>query len=134
MAQEGVGGLQDTPNSSFLMRVEGYGRTGSRQGQMIAVKGPNADVVKLLIVLFNQPFPALIVLPNPLGETLLDLLLFLAGGFGGRRVDNSLIAVIGMRIVNCRSPQIKRIFDQVDGGITRGAPFGGIGDGTLGLI
>ena len=57
--------LQDAPNRSLLVRPERYDGTGSRQGQVIAVKRPNADVIELVVVLPNQTLAALIVLPDP---------------------------------------------------------------------
>jgi len=60
---------------------------------MIPVEGTQANVVELVVVFAGEAFPALVVLPDPLLEALLDFLLLVAGGLGGRGVNDIAVAV-----------------------------------------
>jgi hypothetical protein len=50
---------------------------------VIAVEGAEPGVVELIVVFADEPFAALVVLPEPVLEALFEFLLLVAGGFGG---------------------------------------------------
>jgi hypothetical protein len=63
---------------------------GTVAGQLVISDSGNAksDGIEFLIVFFDEPFAPLIVLPNPFTKAVFDFLLFFAGSFGCRRIDN----------------------------------------------
>ncbi len=97
VGQEGVRRLENAPHGRFLMRSKGNVGTGSRQGQVVTGECPNPDIVEVVVVLTHEAFAAGVVLPNPLGEPFLDLLLLFPRRLGRRGVDNPLIRIPWIR-------------------------------------
>ena len=65
MTEESVRRLQDAPDRSLLVRPERNDGASTGQGQVIAVKGADTDVIEFVIVEPDQTLPALIIPPNP---------------------------------------------------------------------
>ena len=62
-------------------------------------------MVELIVILADQPFPAVVGLPHPFPESALELLLLVTGGLGGRTVDD-LVIRLRVMVVDRWSPEI----------------------------
>ena len=82
MGEQTVRRLQNPPHRRLLVPVQRDRGTRSRQGEMIAVKGAEPDVVELIIVFADKPFAAFVVAPDPFLEAIFYLLLLVAHRFG----------------------------------------------------
>src|SRR5580698_9828609 len=94
----------------------------SGQGQMGAVEIPEPDVVEPEVVVLRQPFGSFAILPNPIAEPILQLLLFLSGGNRLLLIDGS--SAFGVIVVGSRRAPIQRLLDQV-GSAEAGSPIRG---------
>ena len=89
---------------------------------MAPIKDAQADAVELVVVFAAQPLAALVVLPNPAFEALLDLVHLVPRAFGLLRIDNPRV---GLRIgvIHGRRFEIQCVLNQLDRRIPRRAPF-----------
>ena len=105
------------PDRVFLMRVEivvaQERAVHAREGQVRAVIGAQADIVEPVVVEPGKALRALLVLPYPFAEAVLELLLRLAGGNRLLLVDDARIFVD--LVINRRRSAIERVVDQVGG-------------------
>ena len=133
MGQQAVGGLEDAPDAGPLVWMQGDGGTGARQTEVIAVEGAQADVVELVVVFAGEAFPALVVLPDPLLEAVLDFLLLVACGLGGRGIDDIAFGG-GVVIIDRGSAEIQGVVQQFERAAAVGSPLGCIGDAETDTI
>ena len=111
VCQQAVRRLQDAPDGGALVRMQNDGRAGAGQREVIAVEAAQTHMVELVVVFADQPLAPIVVAPNPLLEALLDLLLLVAGSFGGRAVDDIAVA-LRIAVIDRRHAQIERVFEQ----------------------
>ena len=109
------------------MKLNRLARSGQRQ--MVPVERANTGVIECLIVKTAKAFAARIIQPNPLLEPFLDTFLFLAGRFCRLSIYDRLLLLI--EIIDCGCFEVESIFNEVETGITVGAPIGGVGGGGL---
>src|SRR5581483_3400824 len=126
VGEQAVGSLENAPDGGSLVWMQSDRGAGSGQTKMIAVESAEAHVVEFVIVFAGQTFPPVIVLPDPLFETLLDFFLLVAGRFGGGRVDDSDVG-FGIVVIDRGSAEIERVLQQFEGAAAVGAPFGCVG-------
>ena len=91
--QEAIGCLQNAPHGRALVRMQPDGGAGAGEHEMVTVEGAQPDIVELIVIDAHQARAAGIVLPDPLLEALMDLLLLIPGGFGGRGIDDVAVSV-----------------------------------------
>jgi hypothetical protein len=77
--------------AAFLVGAKRDRRTRAGQREVVAVKRAQPEVIEFAVVELHQPLAAGVVLPDPFGKPVLDLLLFVAGGLGGGHVDPSAL-------------------------------------------
>ena len=122
--------LKHPPYRVFLVLVEVVAPKNravhARKGQMRAVIGAQADIVERVVIEPGQTLGALLVLPDPFAEPVLDLLLRLARGNGFLLVDDARVLVD--LVVDGGRASVERVLDQVGSKRPRRAPGRGVAD------
>ena len=96
------------------------------QGQMRAVEAAQAQIVEAVVVFAGQPRCARAVLPDPLPEAVLQLLLFFARGDGLLLIDDPRSVLV--LVIGGRHAAIERLLDQLGGAKARRAVRRRVGD------
>ena len=94
---------------------------------MVAIESAQTDVVEIVIILPKESLPTFIVVPNPCLEALLDLLLFIAGGFCCRHIDDITVSAVVM-VIDRGSAEIQGVIQQFQCAAPVRSPLGCIGD------
>ena len=125
--------LQHPPHSIFLVPVEvaiaQHRAVHAGKSQVRAVEGAKADIVERIVVEARKPVSALFVLPNPLAEFLLQLLLLLARRKCLLRVDDAGV-LVDLVVDGGRAP-VKRVLDEIRRRHPVRAVGGGVGHRVL---
>src|ERR1043166_1554552 len=100
---------------------------------MVAVEGLEPDIVELVVALPHQPLAPVVVLPNPLLEPVLDLLLLLTRTLGRFWIHDEFVR-LGFFVVNGRRSEIQSVLNQVETAGAVSSPFGGVRDSAFGEI
>ena len=136
VSQKRASTLKNPPNCILLMRrkiaVAERSAHHSRQGEMRAIEISKPDIVEAKIVVVGQALSPAGIFPDPLPETIFQLLLLFARG----DCLGLIYGAVSFRvlIIGCRRPSVQRLFNQV--GCTKaGRTVGrGVAYGVLGGI
>src|SRR5438067_1011864 len=99
---------------------------------MRAVEFPKADIVKPKVVVVRQSVGAGRLLPNPVAESIFQLLLLFARGDRFRLIHGSIS--VGILVVRSWCSTVQRLFGQVRCAKPRGAMYGGITHDVFGAV
>ena len=124
MREQRIVVLQHAPYGVFLVLVEvvfpQHRAVHAGEGQVRAVIGAQAQVVERVVVIAREPVGAVLVLPYPLAESVLQLLLRLARRKRLLLIDDACVLVD--LVVNRRRASVERILDEVGRPRARRAP------------
>ena len=117
VGQQGVAAVEYMGNGVPLMLPQGNLRVHPHKMDVAAVVFPGPGGVEQLVVLFNQGFTPLGVLPDPVCKGILDGLLLLACQHGLLFVQHplGLAAVILHRVVDPHIPEIEGVLQNLVG-------------------
>src|SRR6478752_6623335 len=99
---------------------------------MVSVEGWKADGIEIVVVFASEAFAAFIVFPNPRLEPLFDFLLTFSCRFGFIGVDDRISVFIS--IINRGGFEVEGVLNEIEGAVSVGSPFVGVGDGNLGAL